>query len=389
MVPLADAPGPVGKRVFLSFAASDREPVARVVTALRKLGVEVFWEHNPTPGTNFGALVSQALDAADAVVVFWSRASVNSEWVLSEASEGLRRGLLLPVLLDETRPPLLFRSIQSADLSRDFDRALPGLLADVMRVALGVTGDRTQIVARPPPVPVPVPPPRSSAAHAPVARAESPAGSTAVLASERRALLRGPAGVVTITLALLLLGGWLWLIGTGQKSPVTASTLPQVSLPPDSAPPVAVQPPPRIATVPNFIDRKTDVALEIARSINLKLVGTDENGAPLAQLPDGLVLSQRPAAGTPVREGSDVWLSVATAVRAVPSVAGLSLSDALARLRASELALGPVESVEGSGARVGTVIQQSPSAGKSVPLGTQVKVGVAAATRPAPKSKAK
>jgi formylglycine-generating enzyme required for sulfatase activity len=54
----------------------------------------------------------------------WSRTSVASKWVKAEASEGDRRGILVPVLIDDVKIPLAFRLIQAADL-RDWDGTLP------------------------------------------------------------------------------------------------------------------------------------------------------------------------------------------------------------------------------------------------------------------------
>jgi hypothetical protein len=48
--------------------------------------------------------------------VVWSQHSVNSDWVKTEAAEGARRRILVPVLLDEVRIPLEFRRIQAARL---------------------------------------------------------------------------------------------------------------------------------------------------------------------------------------------------------------------------------------------------------------------------------
>src|SRR5262245_60916947 len=42
--------------------------------------------------------------------------SVSSDWVKTEAAEGARRRILVPVLLDEVRIPLEFRRMQAARL---------------------------------------------------------------------------------------------------------------------------------------------------------------------------------------------------------------------------------------------------------------------------------
>jgi hypothetical protein len=48
--------------------------------------------------------------------VVWSAASVGRDFVLDEADEGKRRGVLVPVRIDDVEPPLGFRQLQHADL---------------------------------------------------------------------------------------------------------------------------------------------------------------------------------------------------------------------------------------------------------------------------------
>jgi hypothetical protein len=58
----------------------------------------------------------------------WSRHSVESHWVREEADEGLKRNILVPVLVQEVAPPFGFRSIQAAKLADwSGDPAHPGL----------------------------------------------------------------------------------------------------------------------------------------------------------------------------------------------------------------------------------------------------------------------
>jgi hypothetical protein len=49
--------------------------------------------------------------------VLWSRRSVESDWVKEEAEEGVRRGILIPVLIEDVEIPLGFRRKQAARLS--------------------------------------------------------------------------------------------------------------------------------------------------------------------------------------------------------------------------------------------------------------------------------
>lgn len=48
--------------------------------------------------------------------VLWSRSSLASEWVQNEASEAARRKVLVPVRIEDVRPPLEFRRLQTAEL---------------------------------------------------------------------------------------------------------------------------------------------------------------------------------------------------------------------------------------------------------------------------------
>lgn len=76
------------------------------------------------PGEIFDTVIDEALDAAKCVIVLWSHTSVLSDWVKTEASEGKRRGIRIPVLIDDVKIPLEFRRMQAADL-RDWGGELP------------------------------------------------------------------------------------------------------------------------------------------------------------------------------------------------------------------------------------------------------------------------
>src|SRR5262249_21203957 len=72
----------------------------------------------------------------------WSKDSVASDWVVAEVSEGWNRKVLVPVLLDDSEPPMPFRQTQARNF-KDWDGGLReaeflGLVEDIQRVhALG------------------------------------------------------------------------------------------------------------------------------------------------------------------------------------------------------------------------------------------------------------
>jgi len=103
--------------IFLSYASSDRARVAPLVQALEAQGLQLWWDRDIDYGQSFHKVIEQALTAAPCVIVVWTRESVQSEWVLNEASDARKRDRLVPVLLDPVTPPLEFRHLQAADLS--------------------------------------------------------------------------------------------------------------------------------------------------------------------------------------------------------------------------------------------------------------------------------
>ena len=118
--------------VFLSYAREDRACAQSLATALLTRGFSVWWDRQIPVGTSFADAIEAELDAASAVVVLWSESSVKSEWVQAEASEAARRKVLLPIRIQNVRPPLEFRRLQTADLfewpaclqTTDFDACL-------------------------------------------------------------------------------------------------------------------------------------------------------------------------------------------------------------------------------------------------------------------------
>ena len=100
--------------VFVSYAANDRDRVARLVEALQATGLSVWWDRGIDVGSTFDREIERELDGAGCVVVAWSRASVDSEWVRNEAFEAQSRDALVPILIDDVKPPLAFRRAQTA-----------------------------------------------------------------------------------------------------------------------------------------------------------------------------------------------------------------------------------------------------------------------------------
>ena len=136
--------------LFLSYATEDRTRAKSLAEALELRGWSVWWDKKIPLGQSFDNVIEDAIGAAKCVIVLWSRSSVPSEWVRSEASEGKRRGILVPVFLDALDAPLAFRLMNGADLS-DWQPGTPN--AELEKVTervseiLAMNGDhkRTQV----------------------------------------------------------------------------------------------------------------------------------------------------------------------------------------------------------------------------------------------------
>jgi hypothetical protein len=103
--------------VFISYSRAD-QPLAKAIAAeLAQLGVEVWWDQDLLGGEDYRKKTAGIILEAAAAIVIWSRRSVDSEWVVGEASAARERKILLPVNADGVQPPLDFRSLNTIDLT--------------------------------------------------------------------------------------------------------------------------------------------------------------------------------------------------------------------------------------------------------------------------------
>jgi serine/threonine-protein kinase len=101
--------------------------------------------------------------------------------------------------------------------------------------------------------------------------------------------------------------------------------------------------------------------------------------------PEGQVIDQTPAAGTSVRKGSDVTVTVSSGVAkvTVPNVVGESEDEAKADLSAAGLNARVVRTTTSDPNEDGQVLSQSPQAGARLPRGEAVTISVGKFKQPA------
>jgi hypothetical protein len=104
--------------VFVSYAHEDTARVEPLVGHLAAAGLNVWWDRAIPVGAAFRNVIQKMLDEAACVVVVWTTTSVDKDFVRSEANAGLRRGALMPVLLDAgARIPVGFTETHYLDLT--------------------------------------------------------------------------------------------------------------------------------------------------------------------------------------------------------------------------------------------------------------------------------
>jgi len=91
--------------IFLSYAKEDREFAAHLAKALGEHCRPVWWDDRLLPGDPFRDKIRKALGEAKCVVVIWSAASAGRSYVISEAKNGLKRNILVPLIINGTEQP--------------------------------------------------------------------------------------------------------------------------------------------------------------------------------------------------------------------------------------------------------------------------------------------
>jgi hypothetical protein len=103
--------------IFLSYARDDREKAESLARALQEAGWSVWWDRSILPGTSYEQVIEHELSSASSVVVLWSAAASQSNWVRDEATLAQSRNVLVSALIDDTELPLGFRQQQTANLA--------------------------------------------------------------------------------------------------------------------------------------------------------------------------------------------------------------------------------------------------------------------------------
>jgi formylglycine-generating enzyme required for sulfatase activity len=100
--------------IFLSYAREDVNKAKLLAVALESEGWSVFWDRSSLlAGQDFDVVIEKAINEAECMIVVWSAAAKQSDWVRGEATIGRERKILVPILLESVDPPIAFRYLHT------------------------------------------------------------------------------------------------------------------------------------------------------------------------------------------------------------------------------------------------------------------------------------
>ena len=137
--------------IFLSYSHENLASARRFAKGFERAGFSVWWDRTLHSGDAFDRITENALKDAKVVVVLWSKASVESRWVRSEATIAYRHRTLAPVMIEHCERPIMFELTHTVDLTHwsgdPNDKAWKSYLGDVRRFVEGHAEHEQQAVA--------------------------------------------------------------------------------------------------------------------------------------------------------------------------------------------------------------------------------------------------
>jgi TIR domain len=117
-------------KVFISYSRQDEQVADRIVSNLDGLGLDVWVDRREIqPGDSFLNKMNQGLGSANYILVLFSNASLQSQWVEREWMSGLANHgtTLIPIRLESEAIPPLLKDIVYIDFVQDQQKGLESL----------------------------------------------------------------------------------------------------------------------------------------------------------------------------------------------------------------------------------------------------------------------
>ncbi|WP_371396881.1 TIR domain-containing protein [Fretibacter rubidus] len=126
--------------IFLAYKVEEQDAAKRLAEALSRYDLRPWFAANLLAGQTYEDEIFSVIDNSSVAIVLWSKLSVESPWVRAEANHAFTQGKLIPVSLDGTLPPPLYRGLQTLDLSKWAEEEgleLPEVLLKSLESAIG------------------------------------------------------------------------------------------------------------------------------------------------------------------------------------------------------------------------------------------------------------
>jgi hypothetical protein len=102
--------------IFISYKREEQAIARKLANALESEGWSVWWDPKLRAGEHFDDVIEKALNEAKCVIVMWSKLSVQSRYVRSEATYALDQDKLVPVRIENANLPFRFRGVHTLSL---------------------------------------------------------------------------------------------------------------------------------------------------------------------------------------------------------------------------------------------------------------------------------
>ncbi len=103
--------------VFISYERTAEATARRVAAALTRAGHNPWFDALLPAHRDYSDVIEERLKATDVVLVLWSQAAHQSQWVRAEADYARQEKKLVQAVLDDRLPPMPFNRIQCARLA--------------------------------------------------------------------------------------------------------------------------------------------------------------------------------------------------------------------------------------------------------------------------------
>lgn len=127
--------------VFLSYSKSEPSSCLQVVKHLESCGISVWFDKNMSTGAQYERLITEEIKNSRAVIVVWSRSSIDSQWVYSEAQDAWEQRKLSQVLTLDVAPQMVPKPFKSQHAFK-IDQLAELVLDLSMRTGM-IIGNRT------------------------------------------------------------------------------------------------------------------------------------------------------------------------------------------------------------------------------------------------------